>query len=65
MTLGTLVRHARPARRAARHTDFDRLVDDLLGGFGLAPVRFETRPAFRPGFEAVELEFALLFPPEK
>lgn len=51
MTLGTLVRQARPARR-----DFDRLVDDLISGFGLAPVAFEAQPAFRPRFEAVALE---------
>ena len=56
MTLGTLVRHARPARRVARHTDFDRLVNDLLGGFGLPPVPVDTRPPFRPVFDAVELE---------
>jgi HSP20 family protein len=60
MTLGNLVRHI-PARRA-RHVparfftrDFDRLMDDLWSGFGVAPVAFEPR-RFAPVVEAVELD---------
>ena len=63
MTFGTLVRRPHPARRSVRR-DFDRLVDDLWSGFGLAPVAFAPpawgsgEEAFRPAFEAVELEDA-------
>ena len=39
MTLASLVRHPHPARRVVRR-DFDRIVDDLWSGFGLAPVAF-------------------------
>ncbi len=59
MTLATLVRRPYPARRVARR-DFDRLVDDLWSGFGLAPVSFAPQAwresPFRAAFEAVELE---------
>ena len=59
MTLGTLVRRPYPARRVARR-DFDRLVDDLWSGFGLAPVAFAPSAwraeGFQPAFDAVELE---------
>ena len=58
MTLASLVRQPRPARRVIRR-DFDKLVDDLWGGFGLAPVAFAPSlptDEFRPTFEAVELE---------
>ncbi len=59
MALGTLVRHHHPARRVVRR-DFDRIMDDLWGGFGLAPAAFTPRndflPTFDPAFEAVELE---------
>ncbi len=61
MALGNLVRHPGPARRVVRR-DFDRLVDDLWSGFGLAPVAFAptgpATPAFSPSFDAVELEDA-------
>ena len=36
MALGTLI-HRQPARRLVRR-DFDRLMDDLWSGFGLAPL---------------------------
>lgn len=59
MTLATLVRRPSPARRVARR-DFDRLVDDLWSGFGLAPVSFAPQAwresPFRAACEAVELE---------
>jgi HSP20 family protein len=61
MTLASLVRQPQPGRRVVRR-DFDKLVDDLWGGFGLAPVAFAPshpnfpNDAFRPTFEAVELE---------
>lgn len=55
MALGTLVRHQRPVRRVVRR-DYDRILDDLRGGFGLAPVAFATRNDFTPIFEARELE---------
>ena len=64
MTLANLVR--RPVRQPLRHpfrdarSDFDRLVDDLFSGFGLAPVAFAPHaPAavgFTPAVDAVELE---------
>lgn len=72
MALGNLVRYPRPARRIVRRgpgsavpLDFDRIgfnrvFDDLWGGFGLAPVVFPVRsdvpPSFDPRFEAEELE---------
>lgn len=65
MTLGNLVRPASPPRRVRRPFDrsFDRLVDDLWSGFGLAPVAFAPTAAaapeprrFTPAFDAVELE---------
>jgi HSP20 family protein len=58
MTLASLVRQPHPARRVVRR-DFDKLVDDLWGGFGLAPVAFAPSfptNEFRPSFEAVELD---------
>jgi HSP20 family protein len=66
MAFGNLVRHPNPGRRFLRG-DFDRLVDDLWSGFGLAPVAFAppagtgaapALPGFSPGFEAVELDDA-------
>ncbi len=62
MTLANLVRQ--PVRRPRRvvQGDFDRLVDDLFSGFGLAPVAFAPTAAasgprsFAPAFDAMELE---------
>lgn len=67
MTLGTLARRPYSAARVRRlmHDDFglrdfDRLVNELWSGFGLAPVAFAPAGgrelAFRPAFEAVELD---------
>ena len=55
MTLGSLVRLPQPAGRVFRR-DFDRLMDDLWGGFGLAPVAFAPQTGLTPSFDAVELE---------
>ena len=61
MAFGNLVRHPNPGRRVVRG-DFDRLVDDLWSGFGLAPVAFAptagaaNEATFNPTFDAVELE---------
>ena len=64
MSLGTLVRHQHPARRAVlrgsnrlyTHTpNWDRLMDDLWSGFGLAPLELAPH-GFAPVFDAVELE---------
>jgi HSP20 family protein len=61
MALGNLVRYQKPTGRVVRR-DFDRLVDDLWSGFGLAPIAFapSVHPAaqgsFVPTFDAVELE---------
>lgn len=60
MAFGNVIRRPSPARAGWR--DFDRLMDDLWSGFGLAPVAFAPagpdaeRGAFSPRFEAVELE---------
>ncbi len=55
MALGALVRHYHPPRRVVRR-DFDRIMDDLWGGFGLAPAVFTPQDDFLPTFDAVELE---------
>jgi HSP20 family protein len=59
-----LARHYHPARRVVRRTsprlfpqDFDRFLEDLSGGFGLAPSALAPKP-FAPVFEASELEDA-------
>ena len=61
MSLGNLVRYTSPGRRVVRR-DFDRLVDDLWSGFGLAPIAFapaqnpaSSHGAFSPTFEAREV----------
>ena len=76
MKLGTRVRRPYSAPRVRRlmhedldrvmqhdlsdFADFDRLVNELWSGFGLAPVAFapagQREVAFRPGFDAVGLE---------
>ena len=70
MAFGTLI-HRHPARGLVRR-DFDRLMDDLWGGFGLAPLvlgapgtiarsgppngRGEAEARYTPRLDAVELE---------
>ena len=72
MAFATLIHRPPTRRRAVRH--FDRLMDDLWGGFGLAPLAFaesggfsaRSRPIavrgatgrFSPQLEARELETA-------
>jgi len=55
MALGTLARYHNPARRVVRR-DFDRIMDDLWSGFGIAPLALGARSNSLPAFEAVELE---------
>ena len=51
---GSLVRHPRPSNRVFGR-DFDQLMDDLWGGFKLAPVAFAPQTP-QPSFDAVEFE---------
>ena len=60
MAIGNLVRHPGTPHPAGWR-ELDRVMDDLWKGFGLTPVAFAPvqgmQPeAFRPSFEAVELE---------
>ena len=54
MNIGSLVRHPHASNRVLGR-DFDRLMGDFWGGFGLTPVAFAPQTP-TPSFDAVELE---------